>query len=228
MAFSFFLDWPLSIPSPSYGWYRADSEYWNCSTNKLLDISGNGNYATTSSDIVLGTGSGNGATASIKYLTGGTSSTVVWPIGSIPITFTICSVTRYSDERHLGRILAGRTINWYHGHHLAARGVAYYDGLKTDHISVGLLTDWLIMCGKNSGSIPYNILVDGVAVGVSEGGYGYLDLCINLDPAMEYSDWTFRELMIWNTALSDADMVIASTALRSSLLYGMVRKFLND
>ena len=211
------LDWPLSIPSPSYGWYKADSQYWNNASNLLLDMSGNGNHAITIGVISLIRASGDGATASVQYLTGGTSSTVTWPTGSIPSDFTICSVTRYLKMGKSGRILIGRTINWYHGHHNNHRGKAYYEGLKTDDFSVGLQTDWNVMCGKNGGSIPNNILVDGMARGIWAGGAGSSVLGINSSPSSEDSDWAFRELMIWNTALSDADMVIVSTALRISL-----------
>ena len=217
-----FLDWPVSIPNPSYGWYRADSQYWNSTSELLYDISGKRNHASLSGVIQLRTGSGNGATASIQYLKGGRLSTVEWPTGSIPSEFTVCSVTRYVMSGTMGRILAGKTVNWYHGHHANNRGVAYYGILNTYHVSVGLLTDWLVMCGRNTGSKPNNIFVDGVAAGYWTGGSGSSVLGINISPTYENSDWEFRELMIWNTSLSDAEMVTVSTALRVSLLYGKV------
>ena len=158
---------------------------------------------------------------------GGTSSTVVWPTGSIPSNFTVCSVTRYVVGGIMNRILVGTPIDWYHGHWNSKRGQAWYGVWNTNHkISVvGVLTDWLVMCGKNGGSIPNNILVDGNAVGISNAGVvATSSLCINFYVSFsgENSDWAFRELMIWNTSLSDAEMVVASTALRISLNEGTI------
>ena len=123
------------------------------------------------------------------------------------------------------KILAAKTINWYHGHWDNKRGLAWYGNWKTDfENTVGVSTDWLVMCGKNRGSVPNNILVDGIASGNTAGGDGSSSLSINdhtFSPG-ENSDWAFRDLMIWNVSLSDADMVVASTALRISLLTGQV------
>ena len=216
--------WPLSILNPTYGWYRADSVGWNSTANLLYDISGNNNHANTGGNISLIVESGNGATAKLGYLRGGTSSTVLWPKGSIPFDFTICSVTRCVEGGKMRRILAGTLLsNWFHGHVGSLpgsvgqiRGIAYYGVRKTPIVYLGLWTHWLVMCGKNGGSTPNNILVDGVASGSSAGGVSNSSLCINANP-LSASDWAFRELMIWNSSLSDADMVVASTALLKSL-----------
>ena len=219
-----FQAWPLpSIPSPSYGWYRADSLYWNSTVDLLYDISGHGKHAITNG-VSLDSGIGDGANIIVNYLAGDTSSTVLWPIGSIPSVFTMCSITRCRDWNNCKRVLASRTIDWLHGHFTSKRGVAYYgsDNWMTSSDSVGILTDWLVICGKNGGIIPNNILVDGIIAGSRNGGTGSSVLSININPVNENSNWAFRELMIWDTSLSDADMVDASTALRISLLYGQV------
>ena len=126
----------------------------------------------------------------------------------------------------MGRILTGKKKDWLHGYYVDSRGpkrgVAYYVDWRTNQVSVGVLTDWLIMCGKNGGFRPNNILVDGVASGINDGGIGSDTLTINLWRYIENSDWAFREVMIWDTALSDTEMADASTALRVSLLYGQV------
>ena len=183
----------------------------------MLDISGRGNHASTNG-VSLEAGSGNGATTELQYLAGDTTSTVLWPFGSIPAVFTICSATRYTGDS-MGTILGAINIDWFHGHNGVKRGVAFYLGRKTNVVSVGVLTDWLVMCGKNKGFRPNNILVDGVASGISNGGGVVTDvLAINIDPWNNgYSDWAFREVMIWDRALSDTDMSVASTALKNSL-----------
>ena len=188
----------------------------------MFDISGNLNHATTSGVISSYNSSGNGATIAVQYLEGDISSKVVWPIGSIPSAFTICSVTRYVTDGNMGRILAGKSIDWLHGHdgyEEPKRGVASYGGLKTSYVSVGVLTDWLVMCGNNGGRTPNNILVDGIGSGVSVGGTGSDFLSINMNPFSpeQNSDWAFRELMIWNTVLSETDMLVVSAALSDAL-----------
>ena len=79
------------------------------------------------SGLVYGNSSGNGASASIAYVTGTTSSTIVWPQGSIPSTFTVCSLTRYTGSTN-ARILNSVSNNWFHGHWSNRRGMAYYQG----------------------------------------------------------------------------------------------------
>ena len=97
--------------------------------------------------------------------------------------------------------------------------MAYYsNGWKTNQDSVGVLsTNWLVMCGKNGGSVPNNILVDGIARGINPGGGGSSVLSINLFDTGNNGHWAFLELMIWNISLSDSDMLVVSTALQNSL-----------
>ena len=190
-------------------------------TNRLYDISGNGKHAITSG-VSLNSGRGNGASVDLEYLSGDTSSTVLWPTGSIPNVFTICSITRYVISRTDDAILSGKSKLWFHGHYNSRRGEAFYGKYLThDGGTQGTGTDWLVMCGKNGGLAPNNILIDGIAGGYYNGGTGGDDLSINLGRYAK-SNWAFRELTIWNTALSDSDMVVMSTALRTSLLYGQV------
>ena len=184
----------------------------------MYDISGHGNHAITYRVQSLKDFYGNGATIELQYLTGGTSSTVLWPSGSIPNVFTICSITRYTAIGKKGRILVGTTMDWWHGHDDSKRGVAFYsNGWKTNEESVGELTDWMIMCGKNGGPTPNNILVDGTEKGVKNGGIGLSVLSINPFSDTNNGDWAFLELMIWDSELSESDMRVVSTALEYSL-----------
>ena len=185
-----------------WGAYFADD--WSNTT--LLDSSGNGRHATTSGTITKTTGSGNGATGAITYISGGTSATVSWPSGSIPANFTILSLTRYNGGSR-GRILNGNTGNWLHGHWSSGRGVAHYEFFVTPGTSIGILDDWVCTIGKNSGSISSNILVDGVGRGNATGGTGGQDLRINLGNINEVSDWALCCVIIYNSILSDDYMI---------------------
>jgi hypothetical protein len=80
--------------------------------------------------------------------------------------------------------------------------------------------DWLVCCGKNSGSTPNNILMDGVAKGTARDGTGNRQLSINYGGTAERSDWEFSECLIWDSALSDANMLAVSQLLSNHLSTG--------
>jgi hypothetical protein len=81
-------------------------------------------------------------------------------------SFTICSITRYTGSNR-GRILSSTDMNvcnFIHGHHNQRRGVAHYNQWMTQSISsLGVSTNWLVMCGQNGNNIdiPNNIIADG-------------------------------------------------------------------
>ena len=192
----------ININNIPWGAYFAND--WSGTT--LLDSSGNGRHATTSANITKTTGIGNGASGAITYISGGTTATITWPTGSIPPNFTIVSLTRYTGGS-TKRILQGKNKNWLHGHYLSNRGLCYYDEWITLQTTSGNLTDWLCCIGKNSGSIPNNIIIDGIASGIKTGGAGTDDLVLNLGKApLETSDWALSAVIIYDRILSDENI----------------------
>jgi hypothetical protein len=205
---------------PPWGIYAA--ELYN--NNVLYEARGNGRNATCSG-VILTNGSGNGASVSIPYLYGSTTSKIDWPNGSIPTNFTVCSITRYNGSNRK-RILNGKNINWLHGHYEGTRGVAFYNNW-INITSKGTIDNWVVACGKNSGSIPNNFMVDGIGVATSTGGLGNDTLSIN-SRALEYSDWAFSHVLIWDQALTDDEMLLISNYLLDHLLSGIsIIKLLN-
>lgn len=139
---------------------------------------------------------------------GGTNSQVVFGAGTIPPTFTICSVARYNGPSR-GRIFVGDG-NWLHGHWYGQVGVAYYEGWMTSpwtQIAVQQ-TDWIVMCGQNAA--PYYFLADRVpASNGGGGGAGNRNLGINslgCCGRSEASDWAVAEVSVWNRALSSDEL----------------------
>ena len=138
----------------------------------LHDLSGHGRDATVTAGIVsVRTASGHGTSNEVVALAGNTSAKVLWPVGSIPVIFTVCSVTRYDDlGETFGRILnchnsPDQPLNWVHGQAYGMRGVAYYgDQLWNTAYSHVAEMDWLVMCGTNDASVavPGNIVLDQV------------------------------------------------------------------
>ena len=206
-----------SIFSRKVPWAMYFAEDYNTTTNVLPNYISNGiGDATTTGTISKLTGAGNGATGILTYITGGTAATMTFPTGSIPTNFTILGLARYTGAAKQ-RILRGLSRNWLHGHYASLKGQVYYEGWKTNTniSSAGLLNDWLCCIGKNGGSIPGNILADGVGVGTAIGGVGDDRLSINIGPFNEPSDWALSCVMIWDTHLTDAEMVDLNTIINN-------------
>ena len=128
----------------------------------------------------------------------------------IPSAFTVCSVTRYTGGAK-GRILNGGGKNWLHGHWAGHAGVAYYEGWKTAAVqdNVSPDTDWVVMCGTNSGSQLK--LVNGADEGTATGGYGDVSLFVNAGwYGNEKSDFAIAEVVVWPRGLTAEEMRRAS------------------
>ena len=212
----------LLINKPPWGRYNAS----NFVGTQLTDITGNGRHGLMSASVTSGSASGNGATASINSIGGGTTATLLFPTGSIPAPYTICSISRYTGGT-FGRILQSSTDNWLHGHHAAGpikRGVHYNGAWRTDQIGAGVSTDWLNFITTSGNTSPNNILRDGVGVGISAGSNAIVsELAINIGPySNEVSNWGLTQLIIWNQVLTPAEMVIVSNAFTQFLATGVL------
>lgn len=210
---------------PPWGQYSAAS--WNSTTNKLTDLTGQGRDATTTG-VLSGCATGNGATASIAYVSGTTTSTITWPTGSIPATFTICTISRYVATNQQ-RIFTSVNNNWMHGHRSGAKGIAHYvtatNGWKTVEAGIGgVLTNWLNFCGTNNTSIasPNNILANTFAIGNANGGEGNLILGVNTT-GYELGDFQISQVLIWDVILTSTEMATVSTALNTYLSTGALQ-----
>lgn len=226
-------------------WGIYDASLWNSTTNTLPEATGNGRDAVLSGGTIsMGTSSGNGSGTGINipYITGLTTSKLLWPLGSIPTNFTICTVTRYVGTTTCGRIIVSKVGNWLHGHWNRTTGVAIYSGgygatgvpssdvIKTSVVQAGVLSNnWLVFCGNNGSysagvtTTPTNILADSVGVGTAYGGYGgnNFRLSINDNPGYsELSDWAFTYAVIYDTVLTDAEMLTVSNKLKYYLANG--------
>jgi len=164
--------------------------------------------------------SGDGAANAVTFISGTTATKLLWPENSIPSTFTICSVTRYTEESG-NRILncqssPSQSVNWLHGHYHSARGVAYYGGFKTSTANHGVRKDWLVVCGTNDGATaPGNMVADQDEIGTADGGAGSCRLNIGYaDP----SDWALHSLLIWDYSLGTVPALWHTSATLSQLL----------
>ena len=202
-------------------WGIYDASKWNSSTNVLPEARGNGFNVTSTGVITSGAESGYGAAASIPYLTGTATSVLLWPVGSIPPAFTICSITRYNTNYNASRILQSNSGNWMHGHWNGNRGFVYYNGFSTATTGVPPATDWLNCCAKNGGTAPNNVRFNGVAYGTAVSIAAFGQLSINGNPSTEIcNDWKFSYVVIYNSILTDAEMLSVSNKLNLYLSTG--------
>jgi len=160
----------------------------------------------------------------VTFISGGTTSKLFWPDGSIPSSFTICSITRYTGGS-TQRILRGAQGNWLHGHYGGDRGSAtgsvYYETWMVDYNSLAsttATTDWAVVCGSNGLQTPTNVLYNNIPIGTASGGAGGNKLVVNY--SNELSDWALSFVAIWDQHLGAEEMQTASDALMEYLATG--------
>jgi hypothetical protein len=161
------------------------------------------------------TASGDGAANAVAFISGTTATILEWPANSVPTTFTVCSVTRYTGGTR-NRILQCDGMNWAHGHYGGDRGVAYYNSPRKTAFpaedSVGVVDDWLVMCGTNDAgvAVPGNIILDQDEIAVANGGSGGCQLAITTYGS-EPSDWALHSVLIWDYSLGTAPVPFHAT-----------------
>lgn len=181
----------------------------NFNGSNLYDSSGNNRHATSFGTINKITSNGNGIEASNTFISGTTTSGLIFPIGSIPTYFTILSLTRYTGSTRQ-RILQSQSNNWVHGHWNNLTGICYYGQWSTPIVaSKNITTDWLCCIGNNANAC--SIYVDGDNITTLYGGYGGNNyrLCVNINPngISESSDWGLNCVIIWDQILTDQEMI---------------------
>jgi hypothetical protein len=184
--------------------------------------------------VTTATASGDGAANAVTSIKGTTATKLLWPENSIPNTFTVCSVTRYTGGTR-GPILScedspTQDMNWHHGHWSyppdAGRGVAYYNTWIAPHTartSVEVLDDWLVMCGTNAGATtPGNIILDQDEIGAVNGGSGGCRVSIGYNVPFGASDWALHSLLIWDYSLGTVPVPWHTRPYLSNLVAGSV------
>eukprot|EP00438_Fugacium_kawagutii_P028407 Skav216764 [mRNA] locus=scaffold3378:5808:6278:- [translate_table: standard] len=146
----------------------------------------------------------------------------------LPRTFTLCSVARYVGTSGVGeprgRILQSAESNLLHGHWSDRIGVAYYNGWATVESPKPHSTlEWQVICGTNGAQRVYIGTFDGaqnVATGTGATLATDETLVINTGAiSSETSAFAVMEVITWNRALSDDEMVsLVSTWISSPTL----------
>lgn len=221
---------PAPPPPSAYAQLIAAKQPWGLyeaknavNNTQLPDTSGNNRHATMSGSISRGTASGNGATASIAFVNGAnTTTTIRWPDGSLPTDYTLCSITRTINNGD--SVLQGYTLGhtFVHGHSLPSLFACRYRNGASSTTASGN-NNWVVTCGKRSGTSPNHVLRNGVAVGnssVNSAGSASAYMGINIGGTNNPSTFGFNTLIIWNQILTDAELATVSAAMIQSLTTG--------
>jgi allantoicase len=184
----------------------ATASSWDQSRQEFQDLSGNGRVGRlTSGSASVGSIAGHGADAgvSIPYVGGSASTQILWGSLSVPSTFTICSITRYSGAAKF-RILTCTSGNWLHGHWSSNAGATFYGDNIDLYYTITPNTNWVVACGRNVvGSSQVGTIINGVPTSRGKGGTGNCDLTIGGGWIGEVSDWQLSSLYVWNSHLPD-------------------------
>jgi hypothetical protein len=152
-----------------------------------------------------------------KYLQGSSRTNILFPLGTIPDSYTICCVTKYQDTGNrggnTGRIITADNFNFLIGHWGAREGIIYNQdvgGWVKYHENI-VTNDpnskkWLITCVKSAGNGNNNVLINNVRIGGSGGpGRNNSRMAINGNGLYsgEVSDFGIKYIFIWKKALRD-------------------------
>ena len=200
---------------------------WDQTAEVFHDISGNrrvGRLTAGSGSAGVLAGDGAGAGVSVPFVGGTPSTKILWGDLSVPSTFTICSITRYSGAA-TQRILGCSNANWIHGHHGGRAGSTHYVVDANIAHSISPNTNWVVACGRNVGPGGSNAstIINGVVTSTGSGGIGGCNLNIN-EPFTaapeEKSDWQLSSLYVWDSHLPDDVFARVSSELNQYLSGG--------
>jgi hypothetical protein len=204
----------------------------------LPDESGNNRNADCINCTLSNTSGNGGGTVPLPICRGIStvkgSSTIVFPVGSIPQgSYTIAFITRYSGAA-TNRILTGHLgQNYILGHHSAKQGVLNDSiqwctpilNLKPINNVNTNIGDWLNMCVVSNGIIPpNNIVVNGVGKGTLSitPSNTINQLAINTSLYLEKSSFELAHLVIWDVALTPTQIKVVTDGFANYLLTGVL------
>lgn len=105
------------------GWYTAHG--LEPAINRLRDLSGPNNHATTVGVVTHNTGfTSPDILNGQPHLRGNTTASIIFPSAIMPVTYTLFHVTRYTGPARQ-RIVTSRNINHISGHWRGRSGLAY-------------------------------------------------------------------------------------------------------
>ncbi len=205
----------VCVPSDGiYAFYKASS--WESSKKgQWDDLSGNGWHGNATRGTPWKNSADNAmdsmSAEPMEYIQGGEQDGIQFPLGTLPNSFTLCTVSRMTVAGKGTVIDAVGNEKWFHGHMDGFAGVSYYgNGTYVSAVTRNLIpiTEWIAMCGQNKqGNSVFN--VNGRLVHKIAGGAGNKRLSINDGFGRSLgikSSWAVSEIIIWDRFLSATEI----------------------
>ncbi|CAE7240735.1 unnamed protein product, partial [Symbiodinium natans] len=140
----------------------------------------------------------------------------------LPPAHTVCSITRYSNGDHRGRILqSSKSYNWLHGHWKGRTGVAFYNGWVTSNSRNKDMRDWVVLCGTNDAQRVFDESSTNIATGSGKKFSQTIPMYVNHGHD-ERSAFAVMEVITWDRALSKDEMLATVDYLNWKLRAGAV------
>jgi hypothetical protein len=148
------------------------------------------------------------SSSQLPVLYGPSTSTLTFPTGVLPSTYTMLHVAKYQKPSRgsNSRIFSGSAQNWLSGFWNGLSGVAYHNNWLTQSAASLHGTNWVLSTDQNS-------LYRSLSATRSTAGPGtpsYDTIAINTGfTAGESSDWAIQGVMVYNRTLSAAEYRMA-------------------
>lgn len=215
---------PIDFVPNKIPWAAYIASSYDSVSNTISDSSGNNRAAaiTTNLSYIYD------PTFRQPILTGNTGSTILFPAGSLPVNYTLGSVTRYAPLGTNRRVLTSPNRNFTHPHFAGYNSLFFNNsGTSPFGVNYGPATIWCVAVSTNSVNVttPQICSLNGRYIGngrVGPNGNGY-QLCINLShndstgsntvSPSDQSDFQFYALVIYDQALTAAEMTTLTTNL---------------
>ena len=185
-------------------WTESGPDTW-------LDASGNGRHASVTRGTPVGSlKAGGGARAAVGTVSGAPSDGL--RLAAFPAIFSVCLVSRYSGE-NMQRVFEGVDFDGVMGHADGKSGVIGLNGdIMPSSGSVTPATHWVVLCGRNEGNggdVYFTANGIHLEAGNGEGTNDIIAWGVNdgYSDASSHSDWAVSEVLVWDTALSDAEVL---------------------
>jgi hypothetical protein len=185
----------------------------------LLDESGNSRHASIT-NITTRTSTGNGASVPLSVCGGTVTGKIIFPVGSIPIRYTICCLERATTISQ-GRVLCGYANDNYNFGIYRGQIGTVYDGAKEGSSLVSVpINNWLSVCAirGTTVAIPYNMRINDMPTGTN-----YLlntlpgRLGINSWNGGDSTEFELAHVIIWDRSLSRQELALVSGAFKTYL-----------
>ena len=215
----------------AYAHYRAASV--DLQNKTWYDLSGHGRHANLSGTVShnVTCEAGHGSPVPYCAVLGQPSDTILFT--HIPVQFTLCAISRLTDDRQWSRIFQGGewSTTIFSHYRYNQRGIYYTTGRWSTDIPLKELPasfpsekDWLVMCVAHNSSGSASVLAHGTnqtrhEVEKRELAFdGSRQLVVNnhggLSASNERSHFAVSEVVVWDYGKSPEDLVETSAILQ--------------